>query len=115
MSLAETSGPDGGVPTATAVFVKLAATLAFVHWYVTCAPGAIEASAGRFALVFEQPGARASATRTLVSATLPSFVTSMPNVTVEPLTTDCTSGVFEIEMCGPLTNGFSFASPHAVA
>ena len=57
------------------------------HVYVTEAAGAIVASAGSCALVRLQPGASASVTRTFVSVTCPSFVTTIVQVAAVPLWT----------------------------
>src|ERR1051325_7011405 len=84
VSLAVTFGPDGGVPVAVATLSNAARTLVAVHVYGTLAPGAIEASGGRSAFVFEQFGESGSSTWTSVSTVLPAFVTVIVNVAVPP-------------------------------
>src|SRR5262249_56863547 len=66
------------------------------------APGASEPSAGSCALDRLQPGARASVTRTLVSVTLPEFVTTIDHVAVEPLAMSWSFGFLVIEIPGLL-------------
>src|ERR1041384_419982 len=51
VSLAVTSGPDGGVPVAVATLSNADRPFVFAHVYVTVAPGAIDASAGLSAFV----------------------------------------------------------------
>ena len=64
------------------------------------APGAIEASAGMFALVRLQPGESGSLTLTLLSVTGPVFVTTIVKVASAPLAIVCAFGLFVIEMLG---------------
>ena len=63
----------------------------------------IEASPAMSALVRAQPGAWASVTLTSVRVESPSLITWIVKETALPARTTCSSGVFEIEMCGLIT------------
>ena len=100
VSVAETFGPEGGVPVAVALLVNDAVTFASAQLYVTLAPGLMEASAPIVELEALQPGAWASETVTFVSVTLPVFVTVIVKFAVPPLAIVCDFGFFVIEIAG---------------
>src|SRR5262249_35015868 len=104
-SVAETSGPVGGVPVSVATFVNEFCTFASEHWYVTDAPGAIEARAGMSALVLAQFGASGSVTWTFVSVTLPVFVTTIVQTAEPPVSRVWPFGFFVIAIAGLLAGG----------